>query len=382
MLGTLAKGVTIISRDVIDLVRRENNFYAKRPASCLLILTYRCNSRCLTCNNWKRSETEEKKKEVDFGAWQFIIDKLSENGVHAAEVFGGNVLLRKNLLIGVLEHLKKKDMTVHLPTNQIGLDDEVADAMVRFVDYIYLSVDGVGEAQNVIRGQATAFSNVERAMEKFRRWRNGRAYPRLICNTTVSKYNYSQLPEIADYAEAIGFDEIHFGYVGEFTKEHIDRSVIDGLRPTPYFIRDGEPSFVTRGEASILKHNLRLLGRRSGNIGVQTLNMDMLSEEDLCNGTVPVNKCYMERSEVTVDPGGNISICPFINNYILGNMLQTTFGRIWNNERHRRFRYLQNNRQLEMCRHCIIGVQRNPSMPDSFKRIYLTRIKPKLAAFA
>ncbi len=108
----------------------------------------------------------------------------------------------------------------------------------------------------------------------------------------------------------------------------------------------------------------------------------MLSEQDLYRGTVPVSKCYMERSEVTVDPGGNISICPFINNYVLGNMLETPFEHIWNNDKHKMFRKYQNSGAIEMCRHCIIGVQRSPSMMDSFKRIYLTRIQPRLAGAA
>jgi len=382
MKNVLAKGAIVISKDILGMMKRQVNFCTKKPVVSMLILTYRCNSRCRTCNNWKRPQEEEKKREINFDGWKFIIDELAEKGVRVVEVFGGNVLLRKDLLIDVLRHLKKKGMTVHLPTNNMGLDDEMADAIVKYVDYVYISLDGLEERQNFIRGRTGAFHNVENAVKKYMQFRGNCNVPRLICNTTVSRYNISQLSQIADYAEAMRFDEVHFEYVGEFTREHIEKSVIDGLIPAPYFMRGRESSLVNPEETRVLKENLKSIKRRSKGRTIKTVNIEMLSGQDLYRGTVPVKKCYVERTEVTVDPGGNIVICPFINNYVLGNLLQTPFERIWNNEKHKRFRKFQNSGAIEMCRHCILGVERSHSMLNSFKRIYLTRIEPRLTGWA
>jgi len=121
---------------------------------------------------------------------------------------------------------------------------------------------------------------------------------------------------------------------------------------------------------------LKMIKKRyaGANIKIKTLNIDVLSRRDLFEGTIPHKKCYVERAEVTVDPGGNLIICPFINNYFMGSLLNNSFSDVWNNERHRNFRQHQNQGRLEMCSHCILGVQRNPGVVTSLRRIYLTRI--------
>jgi len=71
---------------------------------------------------------------------------------------------------------------------------------------------------------------------------------------------------------------------------------------------------------------------------------------------------------VNVDPYGNIVACPVIHNYSYGNLLSEDFKSIWNNQRHKRFRSLQNCGKLPMCDHCILGVERNPTLWRSVKR--------------
>ncbi len=81
----------------------------------------------------------------------------------------------------------------------------------------------------------------------------------------------------------------------------------------------------------------------------------------------------------TVDPAGNLIACPFINNYMMGNVLDKGLPAVWNNEKHQRFRELQNCGELEMRRHCILGAQRNPGFFTQLKRIYYRRIDDALA---
>ena len=96
-------------------------------------------------------------------------------------------------------------------------------------------------------------------------------------------------------------------------------------------------------------------------------------------GTIPHRKCYVERNEITVDPYGNLVVCPFFRNYVLGNIIEMSFKDIWNNEKHKYFRKIQNNGGFPICPHCILGVQRNPGVAKSLQRIYLRRIKSLLS---
>lgn len=377
-LGRVLRFASAIGSDLRALAERELAFRSRKPSVATIFLTYRCNSRCSTCTFWKRPHKEEKEREIGFDGWKIIIDKLHEAGLKKVEVFGGNVLLRKDLLIQVLHYLKQKEFIVHLPTNQIGLDDEVANAIISNVDWIYISTDGVGEYQDSIRGLRGSADRAESSIARLLRLRRGSGPPPiLVCNTTVSRYNVDILEPITEYAERAGFDEIHFEYAGEFSQADVDGSLVDGLKPTPYLVRQDEKSILLdRAGARRLKATLNEIKKRHAGSGltVKSPNIDILTEEHLHRGTIPHTKCYVESLEATVDPGGNLVACPFIHNYMLGDLVGNEYETIWNNQKHRRFRELQNRGELAMCRHCILGVQRNPGVWTSLRRIYLGRI--------
>lgn len=362
-------------------MQREINFYRVAPTVGTLFLTYRCNSRCQTCSFWKRPQEEEKKKEIGLKEWQDIIDKLVQAGVRNFEIFGGNVLMRKKLLIPLLRYIKEKKCIVHMPTNQIGLDDELITAMVENLTYIYISTDGVGEKQDQIRGGKGASTRVEDTITKMQALKNGKSFPRLICNTTVSRFNFNILEQLVEYAIQMKFDEIHFEYAGEFSRESIDRSLIDGLKPDPYYVKGDESILVDEPGAKIVKQKIKEIKQKYKNcedINIVTINIDGRSAKSLHTGLIPHNKCYCERCETTVDPYGNLVACPFINNYVYGNITENSFDAIWNNKKHLIFRRHQNNSQIDMCKNCILGVQRNPCFLKSIERIYHSRIAPKL----
>jgi len=308
-------------------------------------------------------------------------DVLAKNGVYGLELFGGDVLLRKDVLFPLARHMKRLGMCIHVPTNGNLLDRSTAKEIVDSgIDFLYVSVDGVSKTHDNIRGIDGTFARTIRAVESITAAREGKAKPKLICNTTVSKFNAESLEDILQFARDSGFDEIHFEYVGEMTQEQINKSVVNGIRPEPYYIRHGESVLLDPDGARRLKKTLRrirLLHSRDG-IGIMTINIDVLSQRDLCEGTIPSRKCYQERNEVTMDPYGNIVACPFINNYVLGNILKEDFGGIWNNEKHRTLRRIQNAGKIEICCHCILSAQRNPSFVTRLRRIYLGRIRDNL----
>lgn len=368
--------VRTIGADLVEAVQRERAYTRGEPKSALLFLTYRCTSRCRTCKMWSRPWNL--KNELSLDQWKEAADVLCAAGVRAMELFGGDVLLRKDVLIPLVRHLKEHDVIVHIPTNSNLLDGHTARMLVESsVDYLYLSVDGIGGVHDAIRGVDDTFSRVQRAVAELLKWRNGQNTPRLICNTTISKYNVESLELIARFAAKTGFEEIHFEYVGEMTPEDVTSSVVDGLEPTPYYLREDESVLVSPPQASLLKKKLVSIRRehRLSDIGVTTLNIDCLSREHLVEGYLPKSKCYTERSEVTIDPGGNVVACPFFHSFKFGNVLEQPFESIWWGERHALFHRHLENKGLAMCRHCILNVQRNHSFPTRLQRIYSRRLR-------
>ncbi|GAB4345971.1 MAG: hypothetical protein Kow0099_26790 [Candidatus Abyssubacteria bacterium] len=371
-----------LARDVAEAVEREKAYKEGRPTAALLFLTYRCTSRCRTCKMWQRQWNTG--PELSLEGWRRACDSLVGAGVRAVELFGGDVLLRKDVLFPLIRHLKDIGAIVHMPTNCNLLDEETARALVESgIDYLYLSTDGVESLQDEVRGVDNSFGKVSRAIDGLTKCRNGRNSPRFICNTTVSKYNVEVLERIADFASGAGFDEIHFEYVGEMDPADVRASAIDGLEPTPYYVSDGESAFITREQAPLLREDLCRIKRkhRGSHFGVLGINIECLSDLDLTEGRVPFGKCYTERCEVTVDPCGNVVACPFFHSYRFGNLLEQEFTEIWWGERHRRFHDHLERNGLAMCTHCILSVQRNHSFLTRLKRIYRVRsdaLKEKL----
>jgi radical SAM protein with 4Fe4S-binding SPASM domain len=376
-MDRVIKGLKLLSEDISKIVFREIDFYRLTPTVSTLFLTYRCNSHCKTCTFWKRSQEEERKKEIGISEWEIIIDRLAGAGIRVTEIFGGNVLLRKELLISVLKYLKEKDFTIHLPTNQIGLDDDIAAAMACYADFIYISTDGIGEYQDIIRGQQGASKRAESSIAKLLRSRQTSKTPRLICNTTVSKYNVAILDQLADYALTMGFDEIHFEYAGECSNEDVDNSVIDNLKPAPYYIKQDETVLLDKLSAKPLKKSLKHIKNKylSKGINVVTKNIDALSVYNLTNGTIPHRKCYVLKNEVTIDPSGNLVACPFFNHHIIGNLLERSFSDLWYSKRYQDFRKSQRKQNVAVCNHCILSVQRNPSFLPLLRRTFSHRLQ-------
>ena len=377
----ILNGIKALTCDFLGLLKREIDFYKVRPRVATMYLTYRCNSKCKTCTMWKHSQEQELEKEIGLKEWQAIIDKLQNCGIRCVEIFGGNVLLRKELLLELVVCLHNKGFAVHIPTNQIGFDEEIAEALVKYVDTVYLSTDGIAVEQDRIRGIDGACNIGNQALGHLLDFRQKiDSALRIVCNCTVSKLNYKLLENIADYAERSGFDEIHFEYVGEFTQEVINNSRVFGMTPHPPYVRQDESVLLNREEASEIKNSLKKIKEKykSSPFSIGSINIDALSIEHLRAGTIPHGKCYVERNEITVDPYGNMIICPFINNFVIGSLIDNPLGHVWNSSKHKDFRHVQNHGKLPMCRHCVLGVQRNPGFLKSMQRIYLSRIVPRL----
>lgn len=356
-------------KDILPPVRREARYYGVKPRVGTLFLTYRCTSKCRTCTAWKRNATAE--GEIGLEDWVRISDQLYQCGIRAVEFFGGDVFLRKDVVIPLIRHWKERPCVIHIPTNTNLIDEEVAKALAKEkVDFLYFSVDGVSEVQDRVRGIEGSFDKVTKAVALVRKFRGFNTTPQLICNTTISNMNVGTLSEIAQYAFETGFDQNHYEYVGEMTEEHIAKSEIDGVMPTPFYVRQGESVLLNRDQAIGLKQELEEIRRRYANtaLSITTVNVDTLSVENLYEGTISNKRCYVLRTEVTIDPYGNVVACPVINNVFFGNAVEQDLETIWNNDAHKTVRKHQRSGDIYLCRHCILGVQRNHSLLTAWKR--------------
>ncbi|MCK4460664.1 MAG: SPASM domain-containing protein, partial [candidate division Zixibacteria bacterium] len=198
--------------------------------------------------------------------------------------------------------------------------------------------------------------------------------PYLRANTTISNLNYNTFDQVLPYAEERGLDTVHFEYAGEFWDELLDRSVLDNIRPNPYFVRqDGKSILLNEEQARVVKAKVAQMKEdvRSMEIQLQTENIDTLTIGQMVSGLCDNRRCYIIRDKITVDPQGNIVGCPFYGNWVLGNIREQRLEDIWNNEKHRAFKkHFQkrfSNGRMSICDHCILGVQRNSTVAQNIR---------------
>lgn len=358
-----------------DLLIIELNYNSVKATRALLFMTYRCTSCCKMCTIWRHGINCDSNEELNLEDWEKVIDELDEVNVEEFELFGGDSLLRKDVTIPLIEYIRKKNEKawIDLPTNCNLLDKITAINLVKSgLDRIYISLDGPLEVHDKIRGKNGIFNNVQKALEyliEAKKELNSKT-PYIIINCVVSSLNLHNFEQILPVIEKIGVDGIDFEYIGEFKEENIQNSDVEGVKPTPFYITLGKSNLLNRDEAILLKKKMKDIKESAYNykLLISTIHIDSLKVDDLVNGTIPNKKCYNCRNTVTIDPYGNVMGCLHYNNFIYGNIKDTSFSSIWRNNKHLSFLESQRLGKIKICKNCISGVNRNVTMNQSLYR--------------
>ncbi|MDY6898102.1 MAG: radical SAM protein [Cyanobacteriota bacterium] len=125
----------------------------------------RCNLRCQHCYSSSSPElTQELPLELIL---QAVSDARTE-GYNVLGVSGGEPLLYKPLT-QVLQHARKLGMTTSITTNGILLNQQKIEDLREHVNLIAISLDGVAQSHNQMRGTPQAFELMTRCLEDLRK---------------------------------------------------------------------------------------------------------------------------------------------------------------------------------------------------------------------
>jgi MoaA/NifB/PqqE/SkfB family radical SAM enzyme len=200
------------------------------PMNLTISVSYRCNSRCKTCNVWQRPND-------DFTIEEY--EKTFESVGHAAYWFtfsGGEPTLRKDLpeMVGAAYRYCKPGV-INIPTN--GIQDKIIPERVERVlqaapgseVIINLSLDGVGVKHDIVRGVK---GNFERAMRTYAglkalkgRYKNFT----LGVHTVISNFNVDEFENIYTFVR----DELKpDSFISEIAEERVELDTV-GMGITP-----------------------------------------------------------------------------------------------------------------------------------------------------
>ncbi|MCL0059405.1 radical SAM protein [Dehalococcoidia bacterium] len=166
-------------------------FVSSKPSEVSIKVTQRCNSRCITCNEWKeKPENELTTKEIED-----IFHQIKSLGVEIVGFTGGEPLLRND--IGELIEKAKKitGARVYIITNGILLPERAKTLMEKGIDYVSVSIDGLPETDTKIRGIPRHY---DRAIEGIKILRSVSKDLKINVGTTVLKPNIKEIPQLVE----------------------------------------------------------------------------------------------------------------------------------------------------------------------------------------
>jgi len=199
------------------------------PFNLVVSLSYRCNSRCKTCNIWRKSADELSSDE-----WREIFAKIGKIPYYLT-FSGGEPFLREDIVEIVSAACQLcQPAIITIPTNALMSRaipqrvEEILQAAQKVQVGINISLDGVGQEHDIIRGVEGSY---ERALETYHSLR-ALKYSNLTLSihTVVSGFNAQRIPEIHRELSKLAADS----YISEIAEERVELDTMGmDIAPSP-----------------------------------------------------------------------------------------------------------------------------------------------------
>ena len=177
-----------------------------RPVSVSILLTERCNARCVHCGIWKNKGREGV---PSLEQWKLFMDDLAAwMGAGVVIVFTGGEALLQTFAAELLEHAVRRGLNTELLTHGYWTDHSRLKRVACANPYrITMSLDGIGATHSLIRGRDNfwEYSNASLMALKQWRWENHLDYV-IRLKTVVMEQNLNGVGEVARFAREHGFE--------------------------------------------------------------------------------------------------------------------------------------------------------------------------------
>jgi MoaA/NifB/PqqE/SkfB family radical SAM enzyme len=167
------------------------------------MLSYRCNARCVHCDIWKNRGKEDS---PSLEQWKLLMTDLRRwlGPVHIF-ISGGEALL-KPFAIDLASHGSSIGLFVEFLTHGYWDDQSKIEKLALTRPWrVTISLDGIGETHNAIRGREKFFEKTSTSIDTLKRVRkeNGLNFE-IRLKTVIMRQNLDTVGEIARYGNQDG----------------------------------------------------------------------------------------------------------------------------------------------------------------------------------
>ncbi|HNX01550.1 MAG TPA: radical SAM protein [Candidatus Cloacimonadota bacterium] len=308
----------LIPRIIAYKLYRSIGFPRLMPMNYTVSLLYECNSKCSTCNIWKKKT--EKLTAAEYG-------KMFHNIGHSPywiTYSGGEPFLRPDL-VDVVKAIydASHPKIINIPTNGILTKkivndvDNICMACPKSQIIINVSLDGIESEHDNIRNVP---GNFKKATTTFKKLKSlGRKNLAVGIHTVISQFNVGNFSAIASNLMALGPDS----YITEIAEERIELDTI-GMEITP-------STLAYKSAIDFLIHRIK-----NGKFkGVNKITMAFRIEyynlvKKILRDRRQIIPCYSGIASVQISPAGDVWSC-CIKAKSFGNLKKNgyDFRKIW-----------------------------------------------------
>lgn len=310
-----------------DVIRNRRRIDSP-PRLLTYTVTFRCNARCIMCDSWKMSgEGDLSVDEIDG-----IFKQL--NRMQAVRLTGGEPFVRKDLfeIVGLVER-RLKPLGLHITTNGF-LTDRIVDLCERRSKrtplQLLVSLDGVGEKHNTIRGSSLAWKTAFATLEALAPRRRELNLDLAVNQTIVDREGVEHYKLLREKLAPLGVrHQAVMAYDASATYK-LEREVDVAPRQIGQFSTFGEFSdddfreLFREMESDIKK--LPWWARLAKQYYLEGIRQRLLPtghEEAWLNPT-----CVALNSHLRIFPNGDVPTCQF-NSKTIGNLRDQSFEEVW-----------------------------------------------------
>ncbi len=178
---------------------------ACRPVSIAILLTERCNSRCVHCDIWRNKGKEDL---LDLAQWKTCLSDLAHwLGPVQVTLTGGEALLQR-FAPELVAHGVQQDLAIELLTHGYWSDhSRLRQAALADPWRITLSLDAIGDTHNAVRGRRKFWERTHASMQMLTALRAERGLSYMLrLKTVIMRQNVAEVANVAHYAKESGVE--------------------------------------------------------------------------------------------------------------------------------------------------------------------------------